>query len=346
MIDMGWSLSCRAGRLGVWRVLGRTVLALCALAANGARATGTPGAAPEAAPAVSLPAALPDARFDAGTFWQVSTAQGAISHVLGTIHVGDPDALRVPRQALQQLRSARQIVVELAADRIDPDAMDQLQRLPPGESLVRLLGSRDAAVLRARLARAGLALGEPQRYRPWVLSQLLQTAGALPIESLDDRIVRQARHAGIEVLSLETLQEQLGAFDCIDLPGELAVLKDTLAMPEDFFDTLNRELLALYRTQHIGRLLALAEQRFPVTEAALHAEARTMQCAVADRNQRFAQRLPALLSLGGAFVAIGAAHLVGPQGVLARLAAAGFNLTRVGSDDAEPEAASMPEASR
>jgi hypothetical protein len=47
-----------------------------------------------------------------------------------------------------------------------------------------------------------------------------------------------------------------------------------------------------------------------------------------DRNRIMAARIAPLLRDGGVFVAIGAAHLPGEGGVLARLEARGYSITR------------------
>ena len=280
-----------------------------------------------APPAGEVASAAPS--YDEGTLWRLHAPSGAVGHLLGTIHIGQTRELAVPAQTWSLLLTANRLVVELAPGSIDNRALEQLQRLPAGESLARQLGAAELKRLHGRLAQAGLALRQPQLYRPWVLTQLLQAASPLTLETLDDRLVWQARQQRKEVLSLETLAEQLGSFECNTAPEQLALLKDTLAMPDGFFESLNRDVLALYRRQRIGELMATLAQRFPVQPDARAASEHASQCIIGARNQRFAQRLQPLLADNGVFAAIGAAHLVGPGGVLAQLAAAGFRIERI-----------------
>lgn len=295
-------------------------------------------AASAAAPAASVaggaatdPAPAPTVDdFATGTLWRITAPGGATSHLFGTIHIGLPDDLALPAELFTLLGQARRLVVELSPDAADATQLDRLQRLPAGQSLAQHLKPPELVMLRGNLQRAGLALRQPQLYRPWVLVQLLQAAGPWTPESLDDRLVRQARQAKLPLESLETLAEQLAAFECATLPEQLSLLRETLAVRDGFFEDLNREALALYRQQRTADLSALLAQRFPLHPANRAASERATQCIIASRNQRFAQRLAPLLAQGSAFVAIGAAHLGGPDGVLALLSTAGFGMERIG----------------
>jgi len=287
-----------------------------------------PETTPTTAPAIPVRPAIDD--FDTGTLWRITTPDGATSHLFGTIHIGLPADLAVPAEAWAQLQRARRLVVELAPEAADAAQLDRLQRLPAGQTLATHLKPQELVILRGDLARAGLALREPQRYRPWVLAQLLQSAGPWTLESLDDRLVGLARRARIDLVSLETLAEQLHSFECLTLAEQLALLRETFSMPDGFFETLNRDALVLYRQQRIAALSSLLAERFPLQPATRAASERATQCIIGSRNQRFAQRLEPLLAEGAAFVAIGAAHLSGPQGLLALLSAAGFSLERIG----------------
>jgi uncharacterized protein YbaP (TraB family) len=59
------------------------------------------------------------------------------------------------------------------------------------------------------------------------------------------------------------------------------------------------------------------------------AVARFEQRLVIDRNRRMVDRMGELLQQGNAFVAVGALHLPGEQGILQLLADRGYRVTRV-----------------
>jgi uncharacterized protein YbaP (TraB family) len=302
----------------------------------------------------------PSAGFDTGTFWRITTPDGARAHVLGTIHLGRPDDLAVPHQAWEQLRQARRLVVELAQDTLDARQVAKLQRLPAAQSMARHLSRDEQGRLLQRLNRAGVRPAALLHFKPWVLTQWLQVGDMQPAMSLDDQVVLLARLGGVPVSSLESVQEQFAAFECIDTAEQVILLKETLATREEFFTQLNQDMLALYRNQRVGELVDQIERRFPISPSGRAIEARSTACTIARRNLRFAERLRPLLGAGDVFVAIGAAHLCGHNGVLAQLAQGGYLIERVPVDEpaaatsavttaatiADTRAATMPENPR
>ena len=123
------------------------------LAASGA--TPAPSPAPPSTPALDIDRYAPGAGFNTGTFWRVTAPDGTRAHLLGTIHLGQPDDLSVPPQAWEQLRQARRVVVELAQDTLDARQVAKLQRLPPSQSMARHLSRDEQGRLLQRLNRAG-----------------------------------------------------------------------------------------------------------------------------------------------------------------------------------------------
>lgn len=160
---------------------------------------------------------------------------------------------------------------------------------------------------------------------------------AVPAQSMDDLIIAHARVAGLRVTPLETLMEQFAGFDCIDTQAHLHILRDAMLTPAADFKELTRETLSLYAQQRLADLMTLQTTRFPRSAAARKADAELAQCAIDDRSERFLAKLDELLLEPGQFVAVGAAHLVGPKGLLARLHERGFRVRRVATDEPGPK---------
>ena len=109
---------------------------------------------------------------------------------------------------------------------------------------------------------------------------------------------------------------------------QVANLKLTLAMSERTED-LNETLITLYREHRIGEV-------WPLTQALSSdkALARTVidefQLRLIDeRNIRMRDRALPLLEKGNAFIAVGALHLPGDNGLVALFREAGYTVTPI-----------------
>ncbi len=286
-----------------------------------------PVAAPAPSPATGLAPHGPS--FERGTLWRVTAANGAQSHVLGTLHIGQWADLAVPDQAWQALSAAQRLIVEVELDRLQPAHLGELQRMPGGRDWSKAWAGRDIARLKQRLQAAGWTVTDPGRIRPWVLVQALALDAVLPAQSLDEALIARARAQGHEVLALESVMEQFASFDCVDTTSQLWVLRDALNTPGAAFRKLNAQTLDLYAQQRVGDLVALQAAQFPQGAKARQADAALTRCVIEDRNRSFLSRLAPLLVQPGQFVALGAAHLVGPRGLLAGLVERGFVVQRL-----------------
>jgi uncharacterized protein YbaP (TraB family) len=290
--------------------------------------------------AAEAAAPAPRLAFSEGTLWGITSATGATSQLLGTLHIGEPQQLRVPAPVWAAIRQARQVLVELADDAIDAGRLESVQTLPSGLSLRSMIEPAEWAALVVQLHRVGVEPARAERLTPWMASVLLEMGSRVPARSLDDRIVDLARSAGIEVRSLERQEDQFAVFDCVGLSDHLLMLREALQMPAAFFDELNDEVIELYAQQRVEAMVQRLTEAVPHSPPAGLAANRLTECTIDRRNARFVQALEPSLQAGGVFVAIGAAHLSGEQGVLALLRARGFGVQRL----PVPPAASAPAA--
>ena len=234
-------------------------------------------------------------------------------------------------QLTQVLRQARVLALEL--DVSDPQALaDALQ-----------------AVCRSGLrhrCRRRCAPGWPGAWPPnacprrllSLLPPALQAAtlGALagrrdgldPAWSIDAMLAARARAADLRVVSLETLATQLAA-----LQGPRG--EQSLRFVERTLDSLDSgqaapQVQRMAEVWATGDLAAL--ERWPEWCDCMNdaGDRALMRRLLDDRNAAMADRIDALHREGGpVLAAVGALHMVGPQGLPARLVARGYRVERV-----------------
>jgi uncharacterized protein len=276
-----------------------------------------------------------------GRFWRVERPGTAPSHLFGTFHT-DQAVATVPAAAWQALDGARIALFELSA--AEQEAMQARlagdrafafdETAPP---LSRRLDPDRLAIVARALAARGIAVGQAERMQPWMLFSLL----AMPVchleelaagaTSLDNAMADRATAAGIPHAGLETYEAALAAFRSIPPDDFLAMLVETSAMldrEEDIFRT-NLDLYAAGRLSTIdafGRWMSTRPRSRP-DSAALYDE--VMAELVGGRNRAWLDRLEPELARGGAFVAVGALHLPGADGLVQLLRDRGWTVTRV-----------------
>ncbi len=132
-------------------------------------------------------------------------------------------------------------------------------------------------------------------------------------QPMDLALAQHAHRHGSRILTLETLQFQL------DLLSKLGSRDEIAAMLSETSDSSELAHVAdAYRT---GNLDALVSATGPAEPA--------MQELLLDaRNRRWAKKLGPVLRRGGAFVAVGAGHMAGTDGLLSLLKGGGFFVER------------------
>ena len=275
-----------------------------------------------------------------GKFYRIAGPGRAPSFLYGTMHLSDP-RLDLSPMAKARFASARTLVIE-TTDSLDSTAAaatllarPDLLYLPPGKKIDDLLDQEQSAVVDAGLERRHIPPASVATLQPWFLAVSLMlpecetarlAAGDKP---LDLKLAAAAKAVDKPVLGLETGAEQLEALASMSMALQLASLTSTLALGDrlpDLFETMTQ----LYLGGRIALITPLSEALLPPeTEKAAHDAAEFEQRLVTDRNERMTERLLPLLQEGSAFVAVGALHLPGDQGLVALLRAKGFQLTRL-----------------
>ncbi len=257
--------------------------------------------------------------------------------IYGTLHTNDPRVLARPALVENAFAASDAFFAETALDGEPWKDLVAAAALPAGDTLSALLPDGLRERLIHRLDTLGHSLATYEGLAPWVLWFTLEAAvqGESTGEGppLDTRLYRDAVRRGKTVGGLECAEEQIAPFAALDLPRQLDLVVRSL-------DALDRAdaaasaapLEAITRAWLAGdehEVLALTA-RFSGRGDAL--DAYLVARLLDARSERMADRLAALVRRDRGrtlFAAIGAAHLAGPGGVLARLEARGLSARRI-----------------
>jgi uncharacterized protein YbaP (TraB family) len=273
-------------------------------------------------------------------FWKIEKPGMRPSWLLGTMHVTDPRVLSMPKGAAEADRAADTIIVE--SDEILDEkkaalallAKPELTMFTDGSTISKYLSADDNAKLEAGLKERGIPLTAVSRMRPWMISSVV----ALPpceiarkakgAEFLDQKLAVDAAAAGKHVKGLETLADQLQAM--ADLPTEfhLKSLIETLQLGDKMNDVVET-MTDLYLSGDIGATMPMLKIAAPDGDDGDSDYAAFEQRIILDRNKVMAEHAAPILANGNVFMAVGALHLPGDQGLVELLRKQGFTVTAV-----------------
>ncbi|QID18295.1 TraB/GumN family protein [Nitrogeniibacter mangrovi] len=271
----------------------------------------------------------------APALWAVSDAQGRVrGHLFGTVHLCKADCYPLPATVRAAFDSADRLIVELdAGDPAVAATVAAAGLLPAGRRLEAQLPAELFRALEGAAGRLGLDAAILQRMRPWFASAWLmasaaEQAGYSNAAGVDAVLLARSRAAGKALVTLETPERQVAALSAGGAQAQVAALRQTVEMINTgrMSAYLDR-LVAAWRTGDEAALSAAMAEGLDTDEAAPLIEA-----LLTERNGEMAARIDRLLGAPGtAFVAVGGGHLVGAEGIPARLARLGWRVRRVAS---------------
>ena len=257
--------------------------------------------------------------------WKVSGRQGAI-YLVGSVHMLTKDYYPL-NPALDKAFKDSDLLVEEAdlGEMLAPTsqlALLQTGMLPSDQSLDKVLSQSTYEQVSKRMNDLGLPIEPLRQFKPWALAIMLlglewQKAGFDPNLGLDKHFYDRAQNEGKAVQGLETLAYQLSRFDGMTMAQQDRLLADTIKGLDTEMGNVNKlaDAWKAGDAPTVERIVLAELKDDPVM----------YQRLLVERNQNWLPKLEALFSRSGrAFVVVGAAHLVGPDGLLSVLKAKGY----------------------
>lgn len=253
--------------------------------------------------------------------WHVSSDDGAEGWLFGTVHAL-PDGADWETPLLEaELARAGLLLVEIAGLNDTTSASEAFEELAHSPRLPPLL-SRVNEARRAEVATLLAASGQSEDafadVETWAAALMLSGSGRVgdPALGVDRALLRRGPRAE----GLEDHRSQLAIFDTLPASEQadllVAVARETAAADGEraLEDWLRGDIAALERRADAG-MMGDAELRDALMDG---------------RNRAWSGRIAAAIDGGRKpFVAVGAAHMLGPQGLPALLAARGFRVERI-----------------
>ncbi|MBI4692658.1 MAG: TraB/GumN family protein [Gammaproteobacteria bacterium] len=273
---------------------------------------------PPERPRANVPARI-DPRHAHGLLWEITNAAGRKSWLYGTMHLADPRVTKLAKPVRAALREAKTFTMEMVLDLDTVLAISERMRYADGTLLADRIGAELFARTAELLAPYGVPAEAARKLKPWAAYTTLSLPPGEHATPLDMVLMSIAEKGGKPVHGLETLDEQTAVFETLGMPDQVQLLTEVVCHHEALHAEAER-MIAAYVARDLAALVTLA------ADADSPAQRRLLANTLEARNARMVGRLRPDLEAGAAFVAVGALHLPGPDGLLARLEKAGYTV--------------------
>lgn len=258
--------------------------------------------------------------------WRVTDEDSEI-WLFGSVHVLPPDLAWRTARLDAAFAAADELVIETDASAgAQPEfarLTAELGRLPEGQ---RLSDGLDADA-KARLARvaalAGLDPGSLEPLRPWLAALQLSISFAIreghaPSAGVESVLVAEAAAQQKRISYLESAEQQMRTLADLSPADEHRFFAATLRQIEEEPEVLD-ELDAAWARGDIDALRTMIEAQWEEAGPAVY------ESLIVRRNRAWADEVARRLEGDDdLFIAVGAAHLIGPDGVVADLRTRGI----------------------
>jgi len=288
-------------------------------------------------PAGTTQAAKKDMVFGQGVLWKVERDGSFPSYVFGTMHVNDRRVLDLPQPVYDAFLKARSASFEILLNNETESEISGRAIFTNGQTLDGVIGPDLYADVIEVLEPYGITLHQARFIRPWGMIFVLgrsperYRSGQQVSEDpfLDQRLFQEAERLKKKVYALETVMEQVDVFDGLSKKQQKRMIRSLVEMhrqPKETAAAQQESMLQMYLDRDIAGILNYADEQNKLDPALAQV---MVDRLLNKRNHTMVTRMQPRLKEGNAFIAVGAGHLPGDEGVLNLLYQQGYKITRI-----------------
>ena len=261
-----------------------------------------------------------------GLLWKVESAGKKPSYLYGTMHSEHIDVVTLPAPVREAFMASDRVILEMVMDTSTLSALTSTLQITSGPDLPTLVGQPLYRQTVAAISQHGVPEHVLRTMKPWAAATTLMVPRSNTGLFLDRVLYLEALAKGKPVSGLETVEEQVQVFDGMS-PEDQAMLLAEAVKAYPTLDQMYADMRAAYVKRDLNALVAIGDASMQDSDAAF--VKRFKERVIHSRNQRMAERLQDDIKTGGSFVAVGALHLAGQDGLIALLRKQGYKVTAV-----------------
>jgi len=259
--------------------------------------------------------------------WKVSKDSNSV-YLLGSIHYLRSENYPLKKAILDAFDNSKRLVFEIDLNAISPEAAQRtmLEKAiyRDGTALAQNIDTKTYESVAERVTQLGMDIRIFNPMKPWfaavtLVAIKLKALGLDPRLGVDQYLAAEAKRRGKPTSGLETLEFQIGLLDQLSKQNQEAMLRETVTE----LDLLDRNINEIVKSWVEGDEAVLAKllldgmMEFPEIHEKI----------IVERNRRWLPEIEKFLQQeSGTMVAVGAAHLVGRNGIIEMLKTKGYSV--------------------
>lgn len=263
--------------------------------------------------------------YDKGLLWKIEKPGVAASYVFGTIHLEDARVITIPNIVKKTLSQSRSFTMEILSSPQDDKLAAMAMVFTDGRNLKQVLGNDLFKEVAKVAQKNGMSESSIMPFKPWAIMMLLSLPPPKTGLFLDKKLLGMANAKGKPLHALETMEEQLSIFNEASMDDQIHMLRETIDDYEAFPQEIE-DMIRAYLARDLKTLLAISKDKIKPGDRIVE---KFMTRLFEDRNHKMTKRMQARLNEGNAFIAFGALHLAGEEGVLQLLEDKGYRISVV-----------------
>jgi len=255
--------------------------------------------------------------------WKISGKQlKSPSYLYGTYHLLCPSDLQLSDKVKNAVIASSKVYLELDFD--DPEMMQKMQAnmLMKGDTSIKNLlpDSTFHKASKSFLATTGISLEMLSKMKPILLSAMLYPSlMKCELSSPEQLFSTMAAEQNKSVEGLETVEQQMKVMDQIPYAEQAQMLVDYLLEPDKF----NKETIDLLKQYKEGDLDAMEKSMNDPNQS----YSKYLEGMLLERNRNWIPIIEKQSSENPIFIAVGAGHLAGEEGVISLLRKQGYTVS-------------------
>src|ERR671923_301115 len=259
--------------------------------------------------------------------WRVSKDDHSL-YLLGSIHYLRRENFPLHKSIIDAFEASERLVFEIDLNRVSPDAAQRVTLekaiYRDGQTLRQNVSEETYQLAEQRASKLGIDMRVMSPMKPWFVALTLvaikfQQIGLEPNLGVDHYLAERAKSSGKSTSGLETLEFQIGLLDQLSKRDQESLLRETVVELDLLDANINKIVQAWLKgdDQSLESLLLAGMKQFPEVHEKI----------IVERKRGWGPQVEKILSPdGGSLAGVGAAHLVGKDGVIEMLKARGYTL--------------------